>query len=174
MKITLAFSSLLWALLLFLLSRLFLLVLSSSGLPDPFALGDALKQFLVVLGLALFAVVLDILEVLVVDTHSHADVVLPSMAAVAGNPRIVRIITVLTCSTANTAYNLFLIFWLGFRLLLGSSLLTTALRFDRLLEYIVSFVLAFGAAHRPSWFGLTCVCEKYQYPLSIRKDVGRE
>lgn len=157
MKIALALLTPLGAFLLFLLGCLFLLVVSSPCLPNALALGDSLQQLLVILWLALFTIVFNILKVLVVNAHANADVMLPGMAAIACDPWIVRIITVLACGTANTAYDFFLVFWFGFCLLLSGGFLSTALRFDRLLEGVgVAFVLAFGAAHRPARFGFAC------------------
>lgn len=153
MKIALALPSLLRALLLFLLGRLFLFIIFAPGLPNALALGGSLKQLFVVLRFALFTIVLHVLEILIVDAHANAHIVLPGVTVVAGNPWIVGVVTVLACGTAHTAYDLLFVFRFGFCLLLGGGLLSTALWFNRLLECVgVSFVLAFGATHRPSRF----------------------
>lgn len=153
MKIALAFPSLLRAFLLLFLSCLFLLIFFAPDLPNALALGSSLQQLFVVLWLALFTIVLHVLEILVIDAHANTYVVLPCVAVVASNPWIVGIVTVLACGTANTTYNFFLVFRFRFGLLLGGGFLSTALWLNGLLECVgVSFVLAFGATHRPSRF----------------------
>lgn len=108
-----------------------------------------------VLWLALFAVICDVLEVLSEYAHAHTDIVLPDAAAFAANPGLVLSIAVLAGGAADAADELVLL-GLGLRLgLLLGRLLAAALGLEGCVEGIEGLVLALGAPHRAAglWFG---------------------
>lgn len=107
-----------------------------------------------VLWLALFAVICDVLQVLSENAHAHTDIVLPDAAALAPNPGLVLSIAVLAGGAADAADELVL-FGLGLRLGLLLGLLAAALGLEGCVEGIESLVLALGATHRAAglWFG---------------------